>query len=166
MWALVTRRAAETPDAVLPRDAGGRAVTGSAFEAAAEGVAARRHDAGVRAGSVVRRSGTTIEAAVLMAALARLDAVQCPIVPILRRKEVSFILRQTGAGWFVVPGVVRGFDHAALAREMEAGDLGRIDADGYVTITGRVKEIIIRNAIPRNDLGKAQKQELKARCGA
>jgi acyl-CoA synthetase (AMP-forming)/AMP-acid ligase II len=120
-WAAVEHRAAATPESVLVADERGRRLTATGYRAAAEAVAAWLHGEGVGAGSVVAwQFGTNVEAVVLMAALARLGAVQVPIVPILRRKEVGFILGQTGAGWFVVPGVVRGFDHAALAHEIDA----------------------------------------------
>ena len=47
---------------------------------------------------------TTLEAMVLCAALARLGAVQNPILPIYRAREVRFIARQTGAQLLCVPG--------------------------------------------------------------
>ena len=59
---------------------------------------------------------TTLEALVLCGALARLGAVQVPILPILRAREVGFAVRQTGARRLFVPGTFRGFDHAAMAR--------------------------------------------------
>jgi len=61
---------------------------------------------------------TTLDAMVLCAALARLGAVQNPILPIYREREVRFITRQTGARLLCVPGVWRGFDFAAMAREL------------------------------------------------
>jgi cyclohexanecarboxylate-CoA ligase len=59
---------------------------------------------------------TTLEALVLCGALARLGAVQVPILPILRAREVGFAVRQTRARQLCVPGAFRGFDHAAMAR--------------------------------------------------
>jgi cyclohexanecarboxylate-CoA ligase len=50
------------------------------------------------------------------------------------------------------PQLMKGYLDASLDAEafddegwFRTGDLGRIDADGMVTITGRVKDIIIRN---------------------
>jgi acyl-CoA synthetase (AMP-forming)/AMP-acid ligase II len=50
------------------------------------------------------------------------------------------------------PQVMLGYVDAALddeafdgERYLRTGDLGVIDADGYVTITGRLKDVIIRN---------------------
>jgi acyl-CoA synthetase (AMP-forming)/AMP-acid ligase II len=64
---------------------------------------------------------TTLEAAVLTAALARLGAVANPVIPALRSREVSFIVRQVRPELFCVPGEWRGFDHRALALEVTAG---------------------------------------------
>jgi cyclohexanecarboxylate-CoA ligase len=57
---------------------------------------------------------------VLEFALARLGAVQVPIIPIYREREVGGVLRATGAEWFLVPGVWRGFDYEAMARTLQA----------------------------------------------
>ncbi len=50
------------------------------------------------------------------------------------------------------PQVIRGYLDPALDREafdedgyFRSGDLGVVDADGYVTITGRLKDVIIRH---------------------
>ena len=51
------------------------------------------------------------------------------------------------------PQIMRGYLDASLDAEafdddgfFRTGDLGTIDADGYVVITGRLKDVIIRNA--------------------
>jgi cyclohexanecarboxylate-CoA ligase len=62
-----------------------------------------------------------------MGALARLDAVQNPIIPILREREVGFITHQVGTQFFITPSVWRGFDHGALARGIGA-------TEGFETI--------------------------------
>jgi acyl-CoA synthetase (AMP-forming)/AMP-acid ligase II len=75
---------------------------------------------------------TRIESVVLSLALARLGAVQNPILPIYRGREVGLVLRETGARWLAVPRVFRGFDHGALARQLRAeagGALEILDAD-------------------------------------
>jgi acyl-CoA synthetase (AMP-forming)/AMP-acid ligase II len=75
---------------------------------------------------------TTLEAMVLCAALARLGAVQNPILPIYRAREVRFISRQTGARLLCVPAYWRGFDYAAMAGQIagEQAGLGVLVLDG------------------------------------
>jgi acyl-CoA synthetase (AMP-forming)/AMP-acid ligase II len=51
-----------------------------------------------------------------VAALARLGAVQNPILPIYRERELGFILRQAGTRLFVVPSTFRDVDFAEMAR--------------------------------------------------
>ncbi|MGI9591688.1 MAG: AMP-binding protein, partial [Myxococcota bacterium] len=48
-------------------------------------------------------------------------AVQNPILPIYREREVGFVTRQSGAALLCVPGVFRGFDFEAMAREVASG---------------------------------------------
>ena len=79
---------------------------------------------GIRAGTVVSwQLPTTLETMVVMAALARLGAVQNPIIPQLRESEVGFITGQLDTEFFVVPEFWRGFDHGGLARGL-SGDKG------------------------------------------
>ena len=54
------------------------------------------------------------EAAVVFLAAARVGAVVNPVLPMLRERELSFILRQSGATVLVVPGEFRGCDYPAL----------------------------------------------------
>ena len=63
---------------------------------------------------------TTIEAVVLLVALARIGAVQNPLIPILREREVSFITQQVGTELLIVPEEWRGFPHGAMARDLAA----------------------------------------------
>ena len=56
----------------------------------------------------------------LLVALARIGAVQNPLIPILREREVSFITRQVGTELLIVPEEWRGFPHGAMARELAA----------------------------------------------
>jgi acyl-CoA synthetase (AMP-forming)/AMP-acid ligase II len=63
---------------------------------------------------------TWTEALVGAGALARLGAVQIPLIPILREREVKFIMRQSGATHLFVPGVWRGFDYPAMGHAVAA----------------------------------------------
>ena len=66
---------------------------------------------------------TVLESAVVLVALARVGAVQNPIIPLLREQEVRHITGQIGTSLFLVPTSWRGFDHDAMARTI-AKDAG------------------------------------------
>ncbi|MDX2678894.1 class I adenylate-forming enzyme family protein [Streptomyces soliscabiei] len=120
LWELLARRADLTPDrrVLLQED---RALTFGELRARAERTAAGLHDLGVRPGTVVAwQLPTRLETAVLSFALARLGAVQSPVIPFYRDREVGFALRESKAEFFAVPGVWRGFDHTEMARRLGA----------------------------------------------
>jgi acyl-CoA synthetase (AMP-forming)/AMP-acid ligase II len=76
---------------------------------------------GVKPGDTVAwQLPTWIESLVLAGALARLAVVQVPLLPMLREREVGFILRTAGAAHLVVPGEWRGFDYATFAKHVTA----------------------------------------------
>src|SRR5919109_1352056 len=120
LWELVHRRAALTPDrTVFIQD--DRTLTFGALRDRSERVAAGLHELGVRPGSVVAwQLPTRIETALLSFALARIGAVQSPLIPFYRDREVGFALRESKASFFAVPGVWRGFDHTGMARRLGA----------------------------------------------
>ncbi|MFF0423227.1 class I adenylate-forming enzyme family protein [Streptomyces sp. NPDC004520] len=120
LWELVERRAALTPDRpVLLQD--DRVLTFGGLRERAERCAAGLYGMGVRPGTVVAwQLPTRIETAVLTFALARIGAVQSPVIPFYRDKEVGFALRESKAEYFAVPGIWRGFDHAEMARRLGA----------------------------------------------
>jgi acyl-CoA synthetase (AMP-forming)/AMP-acid ligase II len=121
LWAAVTHRAQESPDAEMMVDERGRRVTFGEYRAAAERAAAYLHDLGVGTGTPVTwQLPTWIETVVLVGALARLGAVQNPVMPIYRERELAFVTRQTGAALLVVPREFRGFDHAGTAHAVAA----------------------------------------------
>ncbi|MEU7020488.1 AMP-binding protein [Streptomyces sp. NPDC046203] len=130
LWELAVRRAELTPDrpALLQGD---RALTFGGLCDRAERVAAGLYGKGVRAGTVVAwQLPTRIETAVLALALARLGAVQTPIIPFSRDKETGHALRASGATHFAVPGVWRGFDHTAMARRLGARGVFEVYGQG------------------------------------
>ncbi|MGW4867236.1 class I adenylate-forming enzyme family protein [Streptomyces chartreusis] len=120
LWDLLAARADLSPDRpVLLQD--DRTLTFGALHARAERVAAGLYDMGVRPGTVVAwQLPTRIETALLSFALARLGAVQSPVIPFYRDREVGFALRESKAEFFAVPGVWRGFDHTEMARRLGA----------------------------------------------
>src|SRR5262245_23110127 len=124
-WELVERRAAATPDALFAVDDEDRELSFAGYRDAvlrcAAGLAAR----GVGAGTPVSwQLPTRLDSMVLAGALSRLGAVQNPILPIYRERELRFMLRQTRARFLFVPRVFRGFDHAALAERLAREEAG------------------------------------------
>ncbi|QFZ75745.1 AMP-binding protein [Streptomyces fagopyri] len=120
LWELVDRRADLTPDRPVLLQ-GDRSLSFGALRERAERVAAGLYDRGVRPGTVVAwQLPTRIETAVLSFALARLGAVQSPVIPFYRDREVGFALRESRAEYFAVPGEWRDFDHTAMARRLGA----------------------------------------------
>ena len=127
LWDLVERRAALTPDHVIASDEDGRTLTCAQFRDWSERVAAGLLPLGVgRDVNVSWILPTWIEAFVLVGALSRLEAVQNPMLPIYRDREVRFITQQTNARLIVTPSEWRGFDYEAMCREA-ASELPGLD---------------------------------------
>ncbi len=123
MWELVEARAAASP-AVAALIESEREVTYAELRDRAERVAAGLHERGIGAGTrVTWQLPTRIETVVVSLALARLGAVQNPIIPIYRDREVGFVIQQTDAEFFLVPGDWNKFDFEAMAGRI-ADDLG------------------------------------------
>ena len=117
------------PERVVLADDHGRTMTNAQLADAAEWCAA---GLGVGPDDVVSwQLPTTIEAFVLLAALARVGAVQNPIIPILREREVGLITKAVGTTRFVCPSTWRGFDFAAMGRGLGL-DVVAVDLEGPV----------------------------------
>ncbi|HET8617533.1 MAG TPA: AMP-binding protein [Acidimicrobiales bacterium] len=122
IWDLVVRRAEATPDREMAVDETGRRLSFADYRARCERAAAGLAARGVADGTVVSWvQPTTLEAMVLFGALRRLGAVQNPILPIYRQREVGFIVRQAAPRLLIVPSVWRGFDYEAMAAEVTEG---------------------------------------------
>jgi len=116
IWELVVRRASLSPEAPMLVDQAGRQLSFRAFRERAEAIAAGLRALGVAEGTPVTwQLPSRIETVVLTAALARLGALQNPILHIYREREVSTVLREMQPEFFVVPGVWRSVDYNALA---------------------------------------------------
>src|SRR5512132_150689 len=103
-------------------DESGRRLTFGEYRDRCERAAAGLAAHGVGDGTVVSWiQPTTLEAMVLFGALRRLGAVQNPILPIYREREVGFIVRQAGSKLLVTPSRWRGFDYEAMARGVTEG---------------------------------------------
>jgi acyl-CoA synthetase (AMP-forming)/AMP-acid ligase II len=119
LWRLLASRAEAAPEALFAVDDRERTLSFAQYHDAALRAAAGLAAGGVAAGDVVSwQLPTSLESLILAAALARLGAVQNPILPIYREREVGFAVRQAGAKRLVVPSTFRGFDHGAMARAL------------------------------------------------
>jgi len=119
MWTLIVDAARRASNRVLLADDHGRGLTARQLHDAACVTAAAFAERGIGPGTVVSwQLPTTLETMVVMAALARLGAVQNPIIPLLREHEVGFITGQLATEFLVVPEFWRGFDHGGLARAL------------------------------------------------
>ncbi len=132
LFGLVRERADLTPGALFAVDEHERQISFADYRDRAERVAAGLAARAVGVGTVVSwQLPTRLDALLLCAALARLGAVQNPILPSYRARELGIITRQTAARLLVVPGSWRGFDYAQMARELarEAPELDVLVAD-------------------------------------
>ncbi|MEX1218694.1 MAG: AMP-binding protein [Acidimicrobiales bacterium] len=118
-WEFVETVSFAEPDRVVAVDDFGRSLTTKQLRDSAEEVAAGLFELGIRSGSVVSwQLPTTLESVVMLVACARLGAVQNPIITMLRSAEVGHIAGQIGTDLLVVPKQWRGFDHLAMANEL------------------------------------------------
>ncbi len=125
MWELVERRALASPDRLMLVDEADRQVTFGEFRDRALRVAAGLLEAGIGPGTVVTwQLPTRIETILVSMALARLGAVQNPIIHIYREREVGFALGQMASEFYLCPGTWKDFDFAAMGRTLGA-DLDR-----------------------------------------
>src|ERR1700757_5048763 len=61
------------------------------------------------------------EFVVIAFACSKIGAVMNPVMPILRERELAYILNFCQAKVFIVPNSYRGFDYAAMAQGMRGG---------------------------------------------
>jgi acyl-CoA synthetase (AMP-forming)/AMP-acid ligase II len=80
-----------------------------------------------------------METVVASMALSRLGAVQNPIIPIYRQREVGFLLAETGAELYLVPGRWRGFDYEAMGVELAEG------------LERRPRVVVVYDRLPEGD---------------
>ena len=116
----LAERVAATPERIL-FVAGDQRVTARVLAERVSRLARGLRELGVGPGDVVSwQLPNWLEGVVLTFALDRLGAVSNPILTIYREREVAFVVRQAGSKVLIVPGVVRGFDHRALALAVRA----------------------------------------------
>lgn len=116
IWELLAARAARSPHGPAVVDQRGARLSFGELCARAERVAAGLLEQGVTAGTVVAwQLPSCVDALLVSLALARLGAVQVPMISLYREREVGYLLDATGAELFVTPRVWRGFDYEAMA---------------------------------------------------
>jgi cyclohexanecarboxylate-CoA ligase len=121
IWELVRRRAELSADRVMLLDTAGRRVTFGEVATLAERTAAGLLAMGIGPGTVVTwQLPTRIDSVVVSFALARLGAVQNPVLHLYREREVGAVLRQSRPAYFLVPGVWRDRDFGAMAKTLAA----------------------------------------------
>lgn len=119
LWQLVSERALTTPDKRMAFDERGRSMTFGEYKNWCERVAAGLSQLGVGENTNVSWIlPSRFESLVLTGALSRLGAIQNPILPIYRHREVSFITNQSDCKVLIVPGVFRGFDFPPMANDV------------------------------------------------
>ena len=149
LWPLVRARAQATPEGLCAVDERRERLSFAELRDRALRVAAALHDRGIGPGvRVAWQLPTWIESFVLVAALARLSAVQNPLLPIYRERELRFILRQARPRLLVVPRSFRGFDHEALARSTAALLAGETGASPEILVCDRALPEADPNGLP------------------
>ena len=112
---------------------------GAAVDAIAAGLSAR----GVGKGDVVSfQLPNCWQFAAVHLACVRLGAVSNPLMPIFRMRELGFMVKHAESKVLIVPRSFRGFDHAALARELQQ----QLPALAHVIVVGGEGEEAFENA--------------------
>jgi cyclohexanecarboxylate-CoA ligase len=139
LWQLIEERARATPRARMAIDPSGREIDFATYREAALRTAGGLVDLGIGPGVTVSWMLTTrIESLILIGALSRLDAIQNPILPIYRTREVRFIATQCRPRLLVLPAASATFDYPEMGREI-AGEFGDLST------------LVVDNALPGND---------------
>lgn len=121
IWELVRHRAELSGDRPLLLDPQGRRVGFAEFAAEVERVAAGLVGLGIGPATLVTwQLPTRVESIVISMALARLGAVQNPILHLYREREVGAVLRASRPDFFIVPGVWKDRDFGDMARTLSA----------------------------------------------
>jgi cyclohexanecarboxylate-CoA ligase len=121
IWELVRRRAELSAGRDMLIDPAGRRVTFDQLVTLAESTAAGLFAQGIGPGTLVTwQLPTRIDSVVVSMALARLGAVQNPVLHLYREREVGAVLRASRPQFVLVPGVWRDRDFGAMAKTLAA----------------------------------------------
>ena len=123
IWQLIEQKASEIPDRTILIAEDDSRITYRELRDRAERIAAGL--AGLGVGSETRvtwQLPSCIPTVLVTAALARLDAIQSPVLHLYREKELGFVMRHTRAELVIVAGEWKGFDYGAMADKL-AGEM-------------------------------------------
>ena len=121
IWQLIEQTASEIPERTILIAEDDSRLTYGELRDRAERIAAGLAEMGVGSGTKVTwQLPSCIPTVLVTAALARLDAVQCPVLHLYREKELGFVMRHTGAELCIVAGEWKGFDYGAMAGQLAA----------------------------------------------
>lgn len=121
VWDLVVDRARLTPRALCAVDEAGRELTFGELATRAEETAAALAGLGLGVGDVACwQLPTWLESLVVTAALSRVGAIQVPLLPILRHRELTVTVEQVRPRVVLCPSVWRGTDYEAMWRMLAA----------------------------------------------
>ncbi|WP_206051894.1 class I adenylate-forming enzyme family protein [Nocardioides ferulae] len=116
---LVRARASATPDATFLIGDDGERLTFGEYDARVDRVAAALSREGIGQGSRVAWTlPTRVSTVLVMGALRRLGAIQAPIIPLYREREMGAAVRTSGSETLLVPGTWRGTDYLELAARL------------------------------------------------
>jgi len=125
LWDLVNKRRSQSPSARLLLEGDDTVVTCEEFAARAERVAAGFAAMGIGEGTpVVWQLPTSVDALVASIALARLGAVQTPVIHLYREKELGFCINQARPELVIVPGTFGGHDYVAMVQDLVGASTG------------------------------------------
>jgi cyclohexanecarboxylate-CoA ligase len=126
---LVDRGVRQTPDRLILVDDRGRRMTNAEFGAESIRVAERLSNLGIGETSLVSWVlPTTMEALVVMVALSRLGAVQNPIIPMYREREIRHIFDEARVDGVIVIPNWAGVDYRTLTENLAS------ERDGLPTV--------------------------------
>ena len=157
VWDCIETAADARPSARMLVDDHDRDWSFAEYRDACCRVAARLTAEGIGPDSTVSwQLPTTIEAVVLLGALARLGARQNPLIPVLRRAELRPILEDVQPDLIVVPTLWRNHDHAEMAADLAADSGARVwalDLDGDLSRI-ELEDLSLLPAPPAADVGR------------
>ena len=116
LWGSLLERANLTPNQLLLVEGDHKQLRATVAECLtlAEKLAAGLYAQGIRPGTVVAwQMPTRLHTIILTLALARLGAVQNPILHLFRERELGDLLSQTKPEWLLVPGADKSCDYPA-----------------------------------------------------